>query len=272
MCELMGMSFARPVSADFSIREFALRGQENADGWGLAWYPDRSVAVVKEPVEWRASQYTGFLETYPQLQAHLYIAHVRHKTTGGAPTHSDTHPFWRELAGTAYCFAHNGTIERHTALPLGRFRPLGNTDSEHVFCHLLAEVGERPQRLEQEADWRWLQDLLARLNQQGKLNCLLADGRRLFCYHDANGYKGLTFRRVVLRDNAPRSFGDQTLQIDLEGEGINAGLVVATQPLSRSGWHRFQPGELLVLEEGRVRYSSHRDPQALVFRKDSDRR
>ena len=52
MCELMGLSFARPISADFSIREFAGRGMENAEGWGLVWYPDRAVAVVKEPVRW----------------------------------------------------------------------------------------------------------------------------------------------------------------------------------------------------------------------------
>ena len=50
MCELMAMSFEAPISADFSIREFAARGEENPDGWGLGWYPDRSLAVVKEPV------------------------------------------------------------------------------------------------------------------------------------------------------------------------------------------------------------------------------
>jgi len=37
MCELMAMCFEAPVSADFSIREFAARGEENADGWGLGW-------------------------------------------------------------------------------------------------------------------------------------------------------------------------------------------------------------------------------------------
>ena len=32
MCELMGLSFEQPMSADFSIRAFALRDVENADG------------------------------------------------------------------------------------------------------------------------------------------------------------------------------------------------------------------------------------------------
>ena len=58
MCELMGLSFARPIPADFSIREFALRCVDNADGWGLAWYPDRSLALVKEARTWRHSGYS----------------------------------------------------------------------------------------------------------------------------------------------------------------------------------------------------------------------
>src|SRR5579871_271711 len=204
MCELMGLSFAKPIPADFSIREFALRSEENADGWGLGWYPDRSLAVVKEPVQWRSSPYTGFLETYPNLQARIYIAHVRHKTTGGVATHADTHPFGRELAGRDFCFAHNGTLEgSFWKLPLGRFRPVGATDSEYLFCHLLEEIAQRPQLLNAEGDWCWLRDALAAINRCGKLNCLLSDSRQLFCYHDA-GYKGLHWREVHMHDNEVR--------------------------------------------------------------------
>ena len=102
MCELMGMSFQRPVSADFSIREFALRSVENADGWGLAWYPDRSLALIKEAVKWRSSKHTGFLESYPEVRSRIYLGHVRHKTVGGEVTHADTHPFARELRGSEH--------------------------------------------------------------------------------------------------------------------------------------------------------------------------
>src|SRR6478672_143927 len=123
MCEVMGLCFARPLAAHISIREFRSRGNENADGWGLAWYPDHSLAVVKEPICWQASQYTDFLETYHRLRSPIYVAHVRHKTVGGEPTHADTHPFARELNGRDYCFAHNGTLHGFADWPLGRFRP-----------------------------------------------------------------------------------------------------------------------------------------------------
>ena len=258
MCELMALSFAKPVSADFSLREFALRGEENADGWGLGWYPDQSLAVAKEPVKWGQSKLTGFLEGYAGLQARLYIAHVRHKTTGGEPTHADTHPFRRELGGRDYCFAHNGALAATALeLPLGRFRPVGSTDSEHAFCHLLDEVARREDALDTEAAWQWLHGKLSAMNRLGKLNCLLSDGRRLFCYHDAAGWKGLTFRKVYLAEGGVRHFADAAVEVEVAGEAFNHGVVVATQPLSGSGWHPFQKAELIVLEEGRMRFSSH---------------
>jgi predicted glutamine amidotransferase len=265
MCELMALCFAKPISADFSVREFGPRGEENADGWGLAWYPDRSVTIVKEPVRWRASKYSGFLETYSGLKSCVCIAHVRHKTTGGIPTHADTHPFARELDGRDYCFAHNGTLEGpFHDLPLGRYQPIGATDSEHLFCHLMAEIAAREDRLGGEASWRWLHSKLAAVNGMGRLNCVLSDGERVYCYHDRAGWKGLVVRRVRMRDEEPRRFEDPGVQIELEGQAFNTGLVVATRPLSANGWHSFHAGELMVLERGAICFSSHRSaPDAL---------
>src|ERR1019366_7047924 len=140
MCELMGMSLTKPVVANVSIQAFSQRSQENPDGWGLAWYPDRSLAIVKQPMRWSV-QHTQFLEHYPGLLSSIYVAHVRQRTTGSAPTHADTHPFSRELNGREYCFAHNGTLTgAFWQRPLGRFRPIGSTDSEYLFCLLLAEL------------------------------------------------------------------------------------------------------------------------------------
>ncbi len=272
MCELMAMSFSSPVSADFSLREFAARGEENPDGWGLAWYPDggRSVAVVKEPVKWGSSQTAGFLAANPTLSSRIHLAHVRHKTVGDASNHADTHPFARELGGRDYVFAHNGTLSGEAwDLPLGRYLPVGATDSERFFCHLLGEVADRPSTLDLKADWSWLHRKLAETNRMGKLNALLSDGHRLFVYHDANAWKGLNFRRVRVREGQPRHFGDDDLGIDLtspEGRSrTNNGFVVATCPLSPTGWHSFHLGELIVFDRGQVVYSSHRDIRSAEF-------
>ena len=171
---------------------------------------------------------------------------------------ADTHPFAREFAGREYCFAHNGTLEGFKSLALGRFHPLGQTDSEHAFCHLLDDLATRDRGLDGEADWRWLHARLATLNRLGKLNCLLSDGVRLFVYHDLGGWKGLNFRLVRMGAGEARRLSDEEFAIQLDGTTSNRGIVVATRPLCRSGWHAIRTGELMVLERGAVRFSSAR--------------
>src|SRR5262249_30439454 len=182
MCELLGLSFSEPTTADFALRQFGPRCDGNPHGWGLAWYPDRALAVVKEPVKYSESKLSYFLESYASVQSSIYISHVREKSSGGDPTFADTHPFAREWAGRDYCFAHNGTLADFATLALGRFRPVGQTDSEHAFCHVLEEIAKRARPLDGEEDWRWLHSKLQEVNSLGKMNCLFSDGRCLFAY------------------------------------------------------------------------------------------
>ncbi|MDZ4689192.1 MAG: class II glutamine amidotransferase, partial [Planctomycetaceae bacterium] len=229
-------------------------------GWGLAWYPDRSAALVKEALDWRASGYSKFLESYARLQSAIYIAHVRHRSTGGPPTYADTHPFDRELDGRHFCFAHNGTIRDYAELPLGRHQPLGGTDSERLFCHLLALMESRQSDLKAPDDWAWLHDSLQRLNERGTINCLLSDGRRLFCYHDQTAWKGLSYRQLRFNQGDEHRLEDSTLGLEIDSDVYNSGYVIATCPLSESGWTSFVPGQLLVLEQGSVVLSTHAPP------------
>ena len=264
MCELMGLAFEKPIRADFSLREFSGRGDDNPDGWGLGWYPDRSLAHVKEPVRWGASRFSRFLEAYPNLVSPIFVAHVRHRTTGGEPTHADTQPFVRELGGLEYCFAHNGTVLGMDVAPSARFRPVGDTDSERLFCHLIDRIERRGSGLNGEEDWAWLHQTLVELNRHGTMNVLLSEGRRLFCYHDVNRHKGLTYRNLVVRHHRRRRFEDSEVRIKLGTRSVNHGFVIASQPLSADGWTSFEPGELLVLEAGILRYSSHRASAGLA--------
>ena len=45
MCALLGLAFTKAILAGFSFKEFGRWGEDNADGWGLAWYPDQSAAA-----------------------------------------------------------------------------------------------------------------------------------------------------------------------------------------------------------------------------------
>ena len=206
------------------------------------------------------AQQTQFLDSYPGLLSSIYVAHVRHRTTGSEPTYADTHPFARELGGREYCFAHNGTLKGgFWQKPLGGFRPVGSTDSEFLFCLLLAELEKRDGGLEDEQQWRGLHQFLIGCNDYGHLNCIFTDGDQLLAYHDKSGFKGLTYRHVFLHEDSVNLFGDATVKVNLQADPVNWGCIVATNPLSAEGWLSFLPGEIKVIQKGKVVWSCRKD-------------
>src|SRR6185369_12141779 len=141
MCELLGMECNVPTDIVFSFSGLRQRGGRtgpHGDGWGLAFYEERAARVFLEPTAAANSPLARFLSEHP-IKTKLAIGHVRQKTRG--PTSlANTHPFVRELWGRHFVFAHNGTLRTVRRHALGRFHPIGTTDSEHAFCVLLERL------------------------------------------------------------------------------------------------------------------------------------
>ncbi len=258
MCELLGMSFNLPVRPNVSFRGFRHRGRANPHGWGIAFYPDESAQVIKEPLEATESGLSGFLQGYEGIKSRIFIAHVRYSSVGSR-THKNTHPFSRELYGKEYVFAHNGTLGHYESLKLVRFRPIGDTDSEHAFCHLLARIEERGINDWKGQDFDWLAEKLREINRWGRFNCIFSDGEFLFCYHDRDGYNGLSFLhrrppygKIKLKDE------DWEINLAEEKRKEQTGYIVATKPLTDENWESFKPGELIVFKDGSMVYSNLR--------------
>ncbi len=260
MCELLGMGFNFPVNPKISFIGFQQRGDANPDGWGLAWYPDESAQVVKEQLTVGKSKLSRFLMNFAELYSSVFIGHVRKASISGL-AYKNTHPFLRECNGKDYTFAHNGTLRKYRDLPLGRFKPIGTTDSEHCFCHLLDKIAERNIGEWTEEEFAWLAKTLETINRQAKgtLNCIFSDGTHLFCYFDKIGYKGLYFvRRQPPFDTIQLLDEDWNINLSNIKPSDQKGIIVATNPLTDEIWESFVPGELLVIKNGQIIYSNKR--------------
>jgi len=259
MCELLGMSFNLAVNPKISFKGFQQRGENNPDGWGIAFYPDESAQIFKEPVEANKSNLANFLNGYSGIKSNIFIAHVR-RTSVGKNSHKNTHPFCRELDGKEYLFAHNGTICNFNKLNLGKFNPIGKTDSEYIFCHLLDFIQKKGIKNWNMGDIQCLEEETREINKKGTLNCFFTDGKYLFCYHDIEGHNSLYF----MRRQSPFQIiklKDLDWEIDLKEEKTpdQTGYIIATTPLTDENWMKFKKGELIVFKSGEMIYSSHRD-------------
>ena len=64
MCELFGVSVEHPIRLRFGWESFALHGSRragNPDGWGVAYFAQRDVLLLREPGSAAGSPMVKFL-------------------------------------------------------------------------------------------------------------------------------------------------------------------------------------------------------------------
>lgn len=262
MCELFAISGAKPVAIRYSLHEFAKHGgrtHANKSGWGISFQQRRDSLVVKEPMPADNSPWVDFVASHA-LKSHCVIAHVR-RASQGLPRFENTHPFERELGGHSQIFAHNGTLRGfREALPLksGRFRPIGETDSEHAFCYLLEQLAPLWQ-----GDVPSLATRLARVaavarafRDLGPANFLYNDGDSLFLHADRRIYDdggSLSEPRPPgLHWIGRQEFRTKGLSIVKTAPAHNPAILIASVPLSDDEWHGFPRGSVVALRRGEV--------------------
>lgn len=266
MCDLLGFSFDTLLRARITLDVFQQRGTVNPDGWGVAFYQEGRIQVIKEAEAAIDSGLFDFMERYPESQT--IITHVRRSTRGGR-SYLNTHPFYR-LQGIdsnkrEYAFAHNGTLTKQEKLKLGRFIPIGETDSERAFCHILEVISKRNIVDWTHEDFQFVETLLRKINNdQNTLNCIFSDGEYLFCYSDENDYNnGLRFikQSYPYQEVELVSPEEKLGLIDIQGvsdEKTQSGYIISTRILTKESWTEFDRGELIVFKHGEIVYPTAR--------------
>ena len=265
MCELFAMSSRYPTSVGFSLETLARRGGHDGphkDGWGVAYFEDHDVFLLRESSPAAESGLVRFMEKNGP-PSNLVLSHIR-LATQGEPALRNTQPFQRELGGRAHVFAHNGNmpgIREKCYLESRRFTPVGDTDSEFAFCCLLERLGELWDRSAESApsvDSRLaiVADFAAWLRPLGAFNFVYSDGDALFVHSHRRMQSDGEIRPPGLHLLA-RSCNEQA--VDLSQSGIMLAplaqelALVASVPLTDEPWEAIGEGEVIALTQGMVR-------------------
>lgn len=270
MCELLALGFDVPIRPTISFRGLPAGGNDSPNGWGVACYPDDAVAalVLKEAREIHRSSLVGVVSQGLLPPSRIHVAHIRR---GKDVRHANTHPFARILNGREYVFAHNGTLRWSPGeLDPKAFPPLGTTDTERAFGHLLTHYGDLLAGRNWTGVHRAFQAINRCKNEQGRVstfNCVLSDGEFLAVYRDLTGHKELwrverrppydPDRVVRMKVIAPDDeFSEIDLKLDENGGRIDGGYIFATRQLTDEQWVALEPGRLDIVIGGAVIYSS----------------
>jgi len=251
MCELLGMSANTPTDICFSFAGLIERGGRtgpHSDGWGIAFYEGKGTRAFHDAGASASSALADWLTSYP-IKSHTVISHIRQANVGEVNL-ANTHPFQRELWGRMMTYAHNGQVPNIKKQPLHFYQPVGETDSEHGFCHLLDLLRSRfAQAPENPMDWFGIvANGCQEMSRLGVYNLLMTDGEYLITYCTTKLCwitRKAPFGQAQLKDaDVVVDFGQETTPNDIV-------TVVATEPLTdNEEWHIYQPGEFRVFKHG----------------------
>jgi glutamine amidotransferase len=263
------MSARYPSTVQLSLEEFSRHGGlsgPHKDGWGIVWYDERDVRLVKEAFPAARSACVQFIQDNP-FATRVAISHVR-KATQGEVALRNCQPFVRELGGLWHTFAHNGDlsgIERVASMVVQAYRPVGETDSERAFCALLERL--RPLWQAQtppdvEARLRVIEPFAADLRRLGPANFLYYDGDALFAHADRRFQADGVIRppglwRLGRRCAAGSALSAAGLRIQAPGAEQEVTLF-ASVPLTAESWVQLERGEIVVTRGGRPRLAPRR--------------
>jgi glutamine amidotransferase len=265
MCELFALSSLLPTTVSFSMAEFSRHGGltgRHKDGWGIAFYAENDVQIIRETIPAIDSDYIHCLKDY-NFSSNRVISHIRLATQGKIKL-KNTQPFCRELAGKMHVFAHNGdlkNIEKSKTIKLGRYHPLGETDSEYAFCflmNLMEDLWTSEKLPDLEARLEVVSDFAALIRNLGSANFIYSDSEILFIH----GHKctredskdilssGLfTLHRTCLAERERTKIEGLDLNLGEEKQEV---LLVASVPLTQENWIPLAEGEIQAIANGNV--------------------
>ncbi len=254
MCQLLGMNCNVPTDICFSFTGFQARGgltDHHTDGWGITFFEGKGVRQFLDPNASAHSPVADFIRTYP-IKSKNVIAHIRKATQGEAKL-ENTHPFVREMWGQYWSFAHNGDLKKFSPKLDGRFRPVGDTDSEKAFCFILQELqktfGEDVPSMTDLGNK--LHALTLELAAFGVFNFLLSNGEFMMAH--------CSTRLASIVRKAPFTVAhlkDQEVAVDFSSvtTANDRVAVIATNPLTENEtWTTHAPGTLLMFIEGEIK-------------------
>ena len=138
MCEMLGLSAKRRLSANGILRTFFSHAEQHPHGWGLARFRnDITPLIEKEPVKATESETLRHIldET---IDDPTILAHIRFATVG-TMEYANCHPFTAtDNRGRIWTLVHNGTMFNGAELNEYVGIQYGDTDSERVLLHLTA--------------------------------------------------------------------------------------------------------------------------------------
>lgn len=261
--DIIAISLDGKGSPSININLPETAGGNHSDGWGFGWYPeDHSSAIVtKDPAAHGKKVLLDTITDWSNFRSTVFFCKVRGASKGY--THANTQPFLKSFAGRDWVFMHNGDVDidelrkihqQHSTL----LEPVGNTDSELIFCDLLSLIdGQRARKIGQ-LDPGLMHEWFKRYDAIGSADMYLTDGASTVCFHGTQSPKRMYYSRIQPPEN------QETLESEAAGICLNdpqdtyrTALIVSSTLFHKGEWAEMKPGQMVIIRRGAIVWDSH---------------
>ncbi len=232
MCELFGVSSAKPEKLNNELKEFFSHSPAHPNGWGLALLDEGDFSLEKEPIKALNSHYLKARLSEPII-AKTALAHIRLATIGNMDW-KNCHPFTgMDDSGRRWTLIHNGTIFECDVMNRYVSIQRGETDSERILLYLIdcmnAGIQKKGQKLSAEERFKIVDDLVIEASPENKLNLLIYDEDLLYVHCNYQG----SLNRMFTRDS----------------------VFFSTEPLKHGEWEPVPCTQLEAYRQGQLVYT-----------------
>ncbi len=274
MSQLLALSFDSVTAPSLTLGQDHKANEEKLYGWGLSWYTgeDYAATILKDSNFQSQALTTRLLDDWKKFQSTLFICHLRGATK--SIKEKNTQPFGRTYAARNWVFSHNGSLNNDykTRLSLGTnpiFEPLGNTDSELIFCWLITKMHELKLRSLKEIGWDRLHQWLQFINKFGTLNLIFSDGHDLIVYQDYNDFHPLYYSRQKPPHEKNIFYARNTkLEFDKKQISSRTCMTFSTEQSLFKNSSIMKAGQMMVVRRGSILWERTIKQQS--FKTDND--
>lgn len=251
-CSLVEQS----MNSKFSFRPDGSILAMNGDGFGLGWYMHKEEAGLFKTAE-PAWANESINEICSQLQAHIFMAHIRAASTG-AIQRTNAHPFkYRN-----WLFQHNGYLSHFDqlrqdlqfAISPEYFSCLkGTTDSETLFLLALTYGLKNEPKVAFEKVVIHVRRLCEEKNVLFNLvmSCAISDGRSLYTIRYATG-EHVHSQYYSTHADCMKEINESNAVVPINS------VVVVSEPLDQSmdHWKEMPVGSFATIRDGKIAIES----------------
>jgi len=269
MSQIAALSFDCISSPSITLK---VDNKNNSFNWGFALYANHELAatIIKEAKLKRDSLFGEAIQDRSQFSSTLFLGHIRNVIQNLDRT--DTQPFRRTYGGRDWVMIHSGDLNYHYTKKLviqnnAIFEPIGNTDSEHIFCWILEKIRLNQSRQIADIEPALIHSWLQEINELGSVNILLSDGQDLLVYCDNNNFNPLAWTRSTPPHQC-LCFESQNLQIEMSNaldEHHSFILFLNKTSINKDeSFFPMQSGQLIIARNGIAIWSSHPQENLII--------